>query len=167
MRIGTAFREHTVSFLIGTVLLGGWLYAVVGTFTHGRDVDDLEEDLAATRKELTGIKQSVVSIVVADPKKAAIVNGLVADTTFFRGVKNFASANYAAAFSAWEQSAANGTEESAFAINAAKVTLQQRIADPATPADQRTKMEAALKDAPDATVQTRPFHDLMYRKPTR
>jgi hypothetical protein len=152
MRLGATFKEHSLSFFIGTVLLGGWLYAIVGTYTYGRDVADLEEDLAATKKELTGVKQSVVSIVVADPKKAAIVSGLVADATFFKGISNFASANYTAAFSAWEQSAAKGTEESIFAINAAKATLQQRIADPATSADQRQRMEAALIAAPEMQI---------------
>lgn len=161
MSLADDVTKHARPWLIQFVLLGGLAFAIIATWNNSRDLKDQAKAIGSLAEELIGLKEAVVAVVITDPEKAALIQSLVHDPRFRQGIEDFSSGRYVAAFSTWEESAAHGTTESAFAIGLAKAALEQRIDDPSTSDEERRKLRLVLEDAPDSPATT---SDLRYRR---
>lgn len=148
-KAGAWIKEHVGAFLLTSVLLIGWLYAITTSWQSAQKLGDQTQQLRQIRGELTEIKKSFISLLLdKDPNKSDIVKGLVSDSRTLQGIDSFKAGQFEAAYAMWVPSAQQGSEDSAFAIAAANAALKQQVSDVTLPQGQRVKAQAALAGAP-------------------
>ncbi len=144
--LGT-IRKKFVDWAIVVVLFGGVLYAATTSWQNDARLKTVSEDIK-------GIKRSMIAMLLDPrPNKSEILKGLLSDATFSEGVKKFKAGNYTAAYQAWGASASSGNRDSVYAIVVATDLLEQKVQSASLSAEERTKIQDALKFAEKFNVR--------------